>query len=203
VRAGANEVEVKFHIAHLHALERRVIQCGGRLIGSRVLETNLRFDTPDGQLRRGHRALRLRRDAAVTLTYKGAGDLNDGIRIRPEAEVQVGDMEDARAVLEGLGFVVVFQYEKYRTTYEMGDVEVMLDELPYGDFIEIEGGREKLRPAAEQLGLRWETAIPHSYHALFEKLRAAAGLPFQDLTFDNFKQLSAGIAGLGSAAADI
>ena len=28
-------------------------------------------------------------------------------------------------------------YEKYRTTYELEDVEVALDEMPTGDFLEI------------------------------------------------------------------
>jgi len=30
-------------------------------------------------------------------------------------------------------------YEKYRTTFTIGSLEVVLDELPYGNFVEIEG----------------------------------------------------------------
>ena len=186
MRSGADEVEVKFHIDRLQALEQRVLQAGGRLTSPRTLETNLRFDTPGGELRRGQRALRLRRDSSVTLTYKGPGTLKDGIRTRAEVEVQVRSMDDARAVLEGLGFLVVFEYEKYRTTYSLDRFEIMLDELPYGDFVELEGSFETLGPAAQQLGLRWEAAIPESYHALFEKLQAARQLTFRDLTFNNF-----------------
>lgn len=187
MKSGDKEVEAKFHVGHLGDIEQRAIAGGAQPASPRTLETNLRFDTADGQLRRARRALRLRSDAAVTLAYKGPGDLSDGIRSRPEAEVQVADLAAARSVLEGLGYIVVFKYEKYRTTYRMGAVEIMLDELPYGDFVELEGAADSLRPIAERLGLRWEAAIPDSYHTLFEKLQAMHRLPFRDLTFRNFE----------------
>ena len=57
----------------------------------------------------------------------------------------------------------------------------MLDELPYGNFIEIEGELEMLRPIAEQLRLNWDKAIPASYHALFERLCKSRGLSFRVL----------------------
>ena len=66
----------------------------------------------------------------------------------------------------------------------------MLDELPYGNFVEIEGELEMLRPIAEELHLDWGKAIPASYHALFERLCNSRGLTFRDLTFENFKGIS-------------
>ena len=75
-------------------------------------------------------------------------------------------------MLEGLGYVVVFEYEKYRTTYSLDGVELMLDELPYGDFVELEGTSRGSGPQPRMLGLRWEAAIPDSYHALFEQLQS-------------------------------
>ena len=63
---------------------------------------------------------------------------------------------------------------------------MMLDELPYGNFIEIEGELETLRPIADELQLDWDKAIPASYHALFERIRQSRGLTFRDLTFENF-----------------
>jgi len=66
-------------------------------------------------------------------------------------EVQVADLVGARLVLESLGYLVVFEYEKYRTTYELDGVELMLDELPYGDFVELEGDPDGLKHAAHRL----------------------------------------------------
>jgi adenylate cyclase class 2 len=128
--------------------------------------------------------------------------LTDGVRTRAESEVQVDDWDRARAVIEGLGYVVVFEYEKFRATYGLGEVEIMLDELPYGDFVELEGAAEQLKPAAERLGLRWAAAVPESYHALFEKLQTARGLPFRDLTFSNFAGVAARVGDVLVSAAD-
>lgn len=49
----------------------------------------------------------------------------------------------------------------------------MLDELPYGNFVEIEGENiESIKSLADKLNLKWDTAIPTSYHMLFERLCA-------------------------------
>jgi hypothetical protein len=61
--------------------------------------------------------------------------------------------------------------------------------LPYGNFIEIEGELEMLRPIAEELRLDWDKAIPASYHALFERLCKSRGLTFRNLTFENFNEI--------------
>jgi adenylate cyclase class IV len=42
-------------------------------------------------------------------------------------------------IIESLGYVLQFTYEKYRTTYFIDDAYIMLDELPDGLFVEIEG----------------------------------------------------------------
>ena len=196
------EVEAKFHVAHLKDLEERIRQRGATLEHPRVLETNLRFDTLDGGLERGQRALRLRHDTIVSLTYKGAGELDDGIRSRPEIEVQVDDFDRTRAILAGLGYVVVFAYEKYRTTYERRGVKILLDELPYGDFVELEGNAELLKPLAADLRLKWEAAVPLSYHMLFKALRDKRSLTFRDSTFTNFADTAARIGDLGVGPAD-
>lgn len=49
----------------------------------------------------------------------------------------------------------------------------MLDELPYGDFVEIEGESvDTIRGIANQLNLYWDAAIATSYHALFNRVCA-------------------------------
>jgi adenylate cyclase, class 2 len=59
--------------------------------------------------------------------------------------------------------------------------------MPYGTFLEIEGPREKIRPAADRLGLVWEKRILKNYLAMFEALRVQENLPFHDVTFSNFE----------------
>ncbi len=184
------EIEAKFYVSDLSAIERCLQDAGARCLHMRTYEINLRFDTPDGELRRQGRVLRLRRDRQAWLTYKAGRKIEDGLHRREEIEFQVSDFDAARQFLEALGYEVQFVYEKYRTVYLLGTIEIMLDELPYGDFVEIEGEPEKVRQLARELHLAWEAAIPLSYHALFERLRQRMHLSFRDLLFENFQRIS-------------
>jgi len=206
------ETEVKFCVRNLAHIEKRIqpqppsippfskkkmggrkggefwgrTQGGYKLIQPRTFETNLRFDTSNGDLRRAGRVLRLRKDDLARLTYKDNSKQIKGALTRREIEFVVDDFDSAKGFIEALGYEVVFIYEKYRTTYEYKGTHIMLDELPYGNFVEIEGELEMLRPIAEELGLDWDKAIPVSYHVLFQRVCKSRLLRFRDLTFENF-----------------
>jgi len=181
------ELEVKFYVPDLPAFEKRLVGQGAALELPRVHEVNLRFDTPSEELGRTYRVLRLRQDSQVRVTFKGPGIEKDGVQQRQELEFSVSDFAAAQAVFEALGYQVVVMYEKYRTTYALGDVLVVLDEMPYGNFIEIEGpAGESIQKAARQLGLNWERRNLESYVFMFERLRQAKGWTFRDLSFANF-----------------
>jgi adenylate cyclase, class 2 len=181
------ELEVKFYIPDLPAFEKRLEDQGAALELPRVHEVNLRFDTPTETLSRAYQVLRLRQDTLARVTFKGPGIEKDGVRQRQELEFSVSDFAAAQAVFEALGYQVALLYEKYRTTYLLGGVLVVLDEMPYGNFIEIEGpDGESIQKAARQLGVDWEKRILDSYVLMFERLRQAKGWTFRDLSFDNF-----------------
>ncbi len=197
------ELEVKFYLADLPALEAHLRAQGARLVQGTLHEVNLRFDTPDRGLTRSYQVLRLRQDNAAHLTYKGPGEIKEGVRLRQEIEFSVSDFDAARDLLLALGFEVSVMYEKYRTTYSLDEVEVTLDQMPYGDFAEIEGpDPASIHRASERLGLDWERRGLESYTALFERLRAALGFTFQDLAFHNFRDLKITPADLGMQPAD-
>lgn len=182
------EIEAKFYVLHLEKILARLQKLQARLIQPRVLETNLRFDLPDGSLRSTGRVLRLRHDTEARFTVKGAGRNNNGVLEREEIEFVVEDFEKARQFLEALGYRQVILYEKFRTTYELERVQIMLDELPYGNFVEIEGETmEQIQSLAARLELDWSTAISRSYTSLFEAVAEELRLSFQDLSFQNFE----------------
>ncbi|MFQ5615094.1 MAG: class IV adenylate cyclase [Anaerolineales bacterium] len=184
------EIEVKFCLADLPALESRLQSLGAELTKPRVHEYNLRFDTPEGDLIRSNQVLRLRRDAKTTVTYKAPGVIQDGASSRREINLTVGNFEAAKAVFEALGYQVNFIYEKYRATYRFADVEVVLDETPLGNFVEIEGPNgSAIQSAAARLGLDWAARSIKSYLALFYLVRIALGASFRDMTFANFEEV--------------
>jgi adenylate cyclase class 2 len=202
--ANDQELEVKFYIADLKALEGRIVAQGARLVHSRVHEVNLRFDTSDGELKRTSRVLRLRQDDAAHLTYKGAGEVLDGVRLRQELEFELSDFSTARTLFEALGYQVDVMYEKYRTTYSFEDVLVTLDEMPYGDFAEVEGpDGSSIHSVAEHLKLDWERRILDSYMMLFERARSALRFEFQHLSFENFAEMEVSPADLQVHQADL
>ncbi|HEB66060.1 MAG TPA: CYTH domain-containing protein [Chloroflexi bacterium] len=197
------ELEVKYRVADLERLRERVEALGGELVQPRTFERNLRFDTPDGSLSRGYRVLRLRRDSAARLTYKGPAESRGGVRLRQEIEFEVSDFDAARHFLEALGYRVSVVYEKYRAAYRLRGVLVTLDELPYGDFAELEGETpESIRAVGDLLGLRWEARLPESYLALFERARRVLGWNFQNLVFANFEGMPDPLAPLKLPLAD-
>jgi adenylate cyclase class 2 len=179
------EIEAKFYVRDLEKIRRRLQELEALLIQERVLEMNIRFDLPDGGLGSEGRVLRLRQDTDAKLTYKGGSTNEQGVLSRNEIEFVVEDFEKAKAFLEALGYQSIFYYEKYRTTYEIRQTSeapkngetsevsahIMLDELPYGNFVEIEGETpESIQAVADLLNLQWDKATPTSYHMLFVRL---------------------------------
>jgi adenylate cyclase class 2 len=184
---SGQEIEAKFYVLHLNKMTTRMHDLKARLIQPRVLETNFRFDLPDSKFRSTGRVLRLRRDTKARLTYKGASQNKDGVLDRQEIEFIVEDFEKARQFLEALGYQKSIYYEKYRATYELEHVLIMLDELPFGNFVEVEGETvEQIQAVSARLNLNWNAAIGTSYTALFENVRKVLKLSFQDISFENF-----------------
>lgn len=197
------EQEAKFWIHQPQRLEARLKALGAVCTQSRTYELNLRFDTPEGKLASAYQVLRLRQDQRYRLTFKGPSDPLSSISAREEIEVEVSDLRTTQAILEALGYQVAISYEKYRAAYQLGDVEVSLDEMPFGTFSEIEGPDEgSIQSAAEQLGLNWETRSRLSYLAIFSALKEAFSLDMNDLTFSAFKEKVLSLEKIGLIPAD-
>ena len=189
--SGKIEKEAKFYIRELKKLETNLITLGAVCTQSRTFENNLRFDTPSRSLSAHFQVLRLRQDTRTRLTYKGPSDPNSSVSARPEYEIEISDLQTGRKILESLGFQVSTIYEKYRASYQINEVEVSLDEMPFGDFIEIEGPSvSTIQLIANKLGLTWENRSSQSYMRLFAAVKTNIGLDMRDLTFEKFKGIS-------------
>lgn len=179
------ETEAKFYVRGLKKVEMRLLELKAHSIQPRVHEINLRFDNLDGNLRRDFKVLRLRKDTEAKFTFKGPSQEREGgVMSRKEIEFTVGDFESAKQFLELLGYVPIVFYEKFRATYELKGVHIMLDELPYGTFVEIEGENiQTLQEIADLLGLNWNEMVKAGYHALFDRVAEKFKLESSDLSF--------------------
>ncbi len=197
------EIEVKFLISNLPTLLKKIGDLGAIELRPRVLEVNLRFDTPDRKLSERAQVLRLRQDDQAILTFKSPGQIVDGVISRTELEVVVSDFQPTRAILEALGFQVFMTYEKYRQNFRLNDLVASVDEMPYGNFIELEGSSpEHVRATAALLGLDWDQRINLSYTALLGLYNQNTGNAFRDLSFETFTGLRVLPEELGLAYAD-
>ena len=198
------EREIKFYVQDLLSLVEKLRLCGAELVRDRVFERNLRLDTPEGSLSQGGRLLRLRQDDRARVTYKENARMEGGVITRTEIEIVTDDFKMTQRLFEALGYREVVAYEKYRREYRLGEVLVMLDELPFGDFLEIEAATNPLiEGVAQMLGLDWSRSIDTNYLGLMEITRQRLALPFKDLTFANFEGVAVSPQDLGVMPADI
>jgi adenylate cyclase class 2 len=183
--SSATEIEVKFAISSPDSMRTKLRSVGARTLSPRYMERNWRLDTPEGSLSRSGQVLRVRQGDTATLTYKARGEQRFS---RQEIEFEIASPERAIALFKGLGYVVVLVYEKYRQVFQLDDVEIMLDEVPFGTFVEIEGpDQTALARAADQMALVWEAGLDLSYMEIFHELSEAAGFGSRQMTFSDFE----------------
>ena len=114
--------------------------------------------------------LRLRRAGGkATLTYKKRLPGASAIKQQREEETAVADAEAMEAILAALGFTPALVYEKRRQTWRLGNTEVVIDVLPFGLFMEIEGRINHIRAVERKLGLKGLRAEHATYPELTEK----------------------------------
>jgi adenylate cyclase class 2 len=178
------EIEVKIRIDDPDALRRRLLDMGAGAVRERHLEDNVLFDDPDMLITRKGCLLRIRtRPGEGILTFKGQGRVEGGAKVRSEREVRVEDPGTLRAILEGVGLASIYRYQKYRTEFELDGVQIAVDELPFGNFLELEGPLESIGTVAGRLGFSSESFLSSTYRNLHQEHSDRTGEPMDDLLF--------------------
>jgi adenylate cyclase class 2 len=208
-----HETEVKLVISCLPAeARRRIEEAGGRIEHGRVFEDNCLYDDPVLTLTRAGQVLRLRRAApagietpaaaasasrprlplpgaassstGAWLTFKEPAGRDEGrYKVRGEAETAVEDADNLDTMLQRLGYRIIYRYQKYRTTFRAGSLEICLDETPIGDFLELEGEPDAIDAFAATLGYAPPDYIALSYRGLQEQRLAGTGREPGDMVF--------------------
>jgi adenylate cyclase class 2 len=184
------EIEAKFIVHNPTAVRNALARLGARRENSHK-ELNIRLDDDAGSLTRRGMVLRVRRvetagAVSYLLTVKTPGADRSTYSVRREIELGVDDGAAMVAALGVLGYRPFWRYEKRRETYRWEEVEAMLDEVPFGWFVEIEGPEEGITRLAERIGLTEDDDLPLSYAEIDANVRHNLGLPPGDLTFDAF-----------------
>ncbi|MGB9178664.1 MAG: class IV adenylate cyclase [Pyrinomonadaceae bacterium] len=163
------EIEKKYRLTR-EQRERtlgRLGEIGATHVGDEFEENTL---YTGGQLHLKACVLRLRRVGGhATLTYKERFPSISGIKHQREDETRVEDAEAMAAILDALGFKPALVYEKRRSTWRVADTEVVVDELPFGLFLEIEGEEQAIIETEKLLNLTDAEVEMETYPQLTSK----------------------------------
>ncbi len=183
------EHEAKFILTDVEKIRSKILNLKGHSKG-RFFETNVRYENKDNDLRKNKILLRLRQDQQVRLTFKSpVAHSNSGVKTMNEIEVSVSDFDSMDQILKSVGFHRAQIYEKWRETIVLKNAELCLDTMPFGEFLEIEGTPDSVRDISAKLGLLWQSRVLDNYLTIFERLKKWEALSFNDVSFNNFKDV--------------
>ena len=183
--SSSEEVEIKFRIADLNEIERKLRALGFRQVTPRTHEMNTIYDLPSQPLRSRGELLRVRKYGEKwKLTHKAKSAGGGGPhKSRAETETGVHDGEKLAHILKALGFVPTFRYEKFRSEFSDDTGSVVLDETPIGNLGEIEGPPEWIDEIAAKLGIARSDYLTDTYAGLFFEWKRRTGSAAEEMTF--------------------
>lgn len=167
------ETELKIPVKDFTLVRERLTGRSAEPVHPMAREVNLLLDTDDGCLQDAGKILRLRHyGSRHILTFKGPAVYYGPVKERPEHETEIENTERMLEILDHLGLRAVARYEKDREMWLVDEISVVLDHTPMGDFVEVEGPRERLQTAARSLGLDPSTSVKGSYLSLWREHRS-------------------------------
>jgi len=189
-----SEIELKFPVVDPNAFQARLPQLGFRLLTPRTFESNTLYDTPHRDLRAQRQVLRIRQYGGIcTVTHKrqpeGESIDTGRYKIRVETETTVAECEAMAEIFRQLGYLPMFEYEKYRTEWSqpadgLGETaHLVVDETPIGNYAELEGAPAWIDRTLAELGIDPATCLTDSYGKLFLDWKERTGRQAENLTF--------------------
>lgn len=115
--------------------------------------------------------IRIRKTESRTLlTFKQRMPGISDIKHQIEEETEIADGDSMLRILAYLGIEPKLVYEKRRRTWKFRDVELVIDELPFGLYMEIEGSLTAIREAEMLIGADEFEAENETYPRLTARL---------------------------------
>ena len=148
------EIEKKYRLtkSQFTTIKRKLEASNAKSIGDEFEENTLYGGSG---LDPSRKVLRLRRVGKKgILTYKERYPGRSDIKRQREEETAVADPARTAAILKLLGFTPVLVYEKRRQTWRVSNAELVLDELPFGLYMEIEGSEKAIRSIEKKFDLK-------------------------------------------------
>ena len=169
--AFKKEIEVKFRLNDKREMQKKLMGLGGTIVSLRF-QRDIRAKQPPDSTSLQNVFPRVRESNGKSImTVKVKNAPAQGFFERDEYEFGVDDSQTALRALAAMGFTDQRALEKYRQTWRIGesDLEVVIDSLPFGDYMEIEGGIEAIEALARDLGLDNADRVTDAYLVEYAK----------------------------------
>lgn len=172
------EKEIKIKIANPIDAVTRLKSIGAKFEGG-TFERTIRFDTPNHDLEKVGKFLRVRSgfNNVITMKEKIENDVN--VRARKETEFKIEDIEKMEYIIKRLGYSYTTTMEKYRQMWKFDDCDITLDEMPFGVYMEIEGSEDKIIEICNTLGINQQERILETYWELWAKISDEKDIIFE------------------------
>jgi adenylate cyclase class 2 len=118
--------------------------------------------------------IRKTQDRAL-LTFKRRVENQTDVKQQIEHETEVSDIDAVAQILIELGLSPKLIYEKRRKTWRLRSTEIVLDVLPFGLFMEIEGSITAIKEAEMLLGIENLETEHETYPRLTSRLGRQVG----------------------------
>lgn len=183
------EIEYKFEISSdgITDIRSKLLDLHFEERLPRTHELTVMYDNPQEMMQITDGRVRLRKTGDKTqISYKKPLT-REGVKREIEHQTDVGDFGVMEEILEAMDFRRKSSYERYRTIFHSGNVEVMIDEFPFATYLEIEGPDDEIRDVAKDLDLDTNNNLTDSCDTLFTQWREARDLkPTLHMTFSNY-----------------
>jgi len=181
------EIELKFEIDESNLIRKKLKEERAKFIG-KAFEKTVRFDTKNGDLQKEGKFLRVRTGFENVITFKKKiNKVDKDFKEREEIEIEISNPKEMEMILAELGFTKKWIMEKYREKWQWGSVEIVIDKLPFGNFIEIEGSKKAIQKAAAKLlGLCLADGITATYWGLWEDYRKKRDIKDENIIFKKY-----------------
>lgn len=172
------EIEIKICLEDKEALQKKLLALSWKAVSTVFHKTYLVSTPNEGLFKKGiYPRVRIEGDKTrftikvKPVEQKGVDDREMKFFQREEHEIWVENAEELVKMLAILGLTEVLIDEKYRQTWESeewANLSVVIDTLPFGCYMEIEGQKEEIDQMIKKLGLEDKERITIAYRRVYQ-----------------------------------
>ena len=165
------EKQVKYKINNFDYISKRLVEIEAIFIGG-FMEKTIRYDNDNLKCSDNGIFIRTKSGMKNVLTLKEIPtDSSNSSFERITTEVEVDNINKIGYILEKIGLTKKFIMEKYRLFFKYDNVDILIDELPFGIYLEIKGEDNEINRVTKMLNIDEADLIKMTYWDIYDKIK--------------------------------